>query len=240
MNAPEETATSLAAKLRAAGYLEPTGIQLSCDEAHDTALRRCGMSDGWNERMEKHTTRPKPPLNIETKGEPDCDSVGSMIALAHGLFALVGAVMGSLITLAAQHVLPLLFIWTIGWFTLGLCASEVPPWVLRGIAAVETGVHWADTGKVSGTWKRSTTGDVGPWHVSPAVLKDLNRGNQAERIHRDVVLAESIARLWLLHLYRTTGCWHQSVAAWRLGLGRRHEHIAREYAERAFNYGTAY
>lgn len=121
-----------------------------------------------------------------------------------------------------------------------LKAQEVPDWVLRGIAAVETGAHWNGTGDVTGTWNSNRTGDVGPWQVSPAVLKDLKRAHLSERIHRDVVLAESIARLWLGHLYRTTGCWHQSVAAWRLGLGRRHEHRAREYAERAWNYGTAY
>lgn len=121
-----------------------------------------------------------------------------------------------------------------------LKAQEVPDWVLRGIAAVETGVHWHDTDRIDGTWGMSSTGDVGPWHISPAALKDLKRSHLAERIHRDAVLAESIARLWLSHLYRSTGCWHQSVAAWRLGLGRRHEGTAREYAERAFNYGTAY
>lgn len=168
--------------------------------------------------------------------EHDEDSRGSLAALGHGLSAIGSA----LVALAIEHLLPLLFISTIGWFSVGLYASEVPDWVVRGIAAVETEVHWHDTGKITGTWTSNTTGDVGPWHISPAVLKDLKRSHLAERIHREPVLAESIARLWMLHLYKVTGDWHQVCAAWRLGLGRRHEPKARRYAERAFNYGTAY
>lgn len=122
-----------------------------------------------------------------------------------------------------------------------LAAADVPDWVLRGIASQETGVHWTDTGVLSASeWPKSSTGAVGPWHISPAALKDLKRTHLAERIHREPVLAESVARLWLLHLYKTTGCWRETCAAWRAGLRNRHRAWAREYAERAFNYGTTY
>lgn len=121
-----------------------------------------------------------------------------------------------------------------------LKAEEVPDWVMRGIAAVETGVHWHSTGSITGTWTSNTSGDVGPWHISKAALKDLKRSHLAERINTEAVLAESIARLWLVRLYRTTGCWHQTVAAWRGGLDGRHRDYAVEYAQRAYNYGTAY
>lgn len=119
-------------------------------------------------------------------------------------------------------------------------AEEVPAWVLRGIAAVETGVHWRDTGDLDGTWSRSSTNDVSPWGISPAVLADLNLTAKAERIHRDPVFAESVARVWLLRLYRITGDWSQVCAAWRAGPGNRHRPWARDYAERARNYGTTY
>jgi hypothetical protein len=169
------------------------------------------------------------------------DPRGSMMAVALGVFALCCGAMGAfLMWLFQRYCLHLAFIWSLGWFTVGLCAQDVPTWVLRGIAAVETGVHWHDMGEISGTWSKNSTGDVGPWHISPAALKDLNRTHLAERINREAVLAESVARLWLLHLYRTTGCWHETVAAWRAGLDGRHRDYARDYAVRAFNYGTAY
>lgn len=118
--------------------------------------------------------------------------------------------------------------------------QEVPDWVVRGIAAVETGVHWHDTGHLDGTWARSSTDDVSPWGISPDVLKDLKLSAHADRLHRDPVFAESIARKWLLHLHGVTGCWLQACAAWRAGLRGRHRAWARDYAERARNYGTTY
>lgn len=121
-----------------------------------------------------------------------------------------------------------------------LSSGDVPSWVLRGIAAVETGVHWHDTGHLDGTWARSSTDDVSPWGISPAVLKDLRLSAHADRLHRDPVFAESIARRWLLHLHGVTGCWLQTCAAWRAGLRGRHRAWARDYAERARNYGTTY
>lgn len=118
--------------------------------------------------------------------------------------------------------------------------EDVPDWVMRGIAAVETGVHWHDTGHLDGTWARSSTNDVSPWGISPAVLEDLGLSAHAGRLHRDPVYAESIARRWLLHLHSVTGCWLQTCAAWRAGLRGRHRAWARDYAERARNYGTTY
>jgi len=119
--------------------------------------------------------------------------------------------------------------------------DQVPDWVLRGIAAVETGVHWRDTGDLDGaTWPKSTTGAVGPWHISLSVLSDLKLSAHAERIHRDPVFAESITRMWLLRLYAVTGDWSEVCAAWRAGLRNRHRAWARDYAQRAHDYGTTY
>lgn len=118
--------------------------------------------------------------------------------------------------------------------------DTVPDWVVRGIAAVETGVHWRDTGDLDGAWARSSTNDVSPWGISPAVLADLRLSAHADRLHRDPVYAESITRRWLLHLHSITGSWLQTCAAWRAGLRGRHRAWARDYAERARNYGTTY
>ncbi|HEX3133261.1 MAG TPA: hypothetical protein VHX44_06715, partial [Planctomycetota bacterium] len=75
---------------------------------------------------------------------------------------------------------------------------------------------------------------------SLAVLSDLGLSAHADRINRDPVYAESITRLWLTHLHSITGDWLQVCAAWRAGLQDRHRAWAREYAQRAFNYGTTY
>lgn len=174
--------------------------------------------------------------------EHDEDPRASMWVLIYGLFALSGGLIGAGLMWLVQRIwLHLAFVWCIGWFTLGLCASDVPEWVLRGIASQETGVHWTDTGDLNArTWPRGSTGAVGPWHLSLDVLADLKLSAHADRLHRDPVYAESITRLWLLHLYSVTGCWHQTCAAWRAGLRARHRAWARAYAERAFNYGVAY
>lgn len=119
--------------------------------------------------------------------------------------------------------------------------QDVPDWVLRGIASQETDLHWTDMGVLSAaTWPKSTNGAVGPWHISLKVLRDLKLEDQAERIHRDAIYAESVTRQWLVHLYRETGDWFEVCAAWRAGLNGRHRDYARAYAERARNYGTTY
>jgi hypothetical protein len=118
------------------------------------------------------------------------------------------------------------------FFTLGLCAQDVPAWVVRGIAAVETGTEWRAIGDVRGTWSRGSIGEVGPWQLSPAVLRDLKAYERRFRIHADPVLAESLTRAWLLRLYGVTGSWSQAVAAYHAGLGKRSHGFAVEYAAR--------
>ena len=140
----------------------------------------------------------------------------------------------------SRYVGGLVLLIVVTFFALGLSAQEVPAWVIRGIAAQETAVHWHDIGQIDGKWTKGTTGAVGPWHISLDVLADLKMQSKANRIHHDPVFAESVTRLWLQHLFSVTGCWNQTCAAWRAGLGARHKPFAKAYAARVFNYGTAY
>ncbi len=117
-------------------------------------------------------------------------------------------------------------------------ASEVPSWVLRGIAAVETGTEWRGMGDVRGKWSRGAIGEVGPWQLSPAVLRDLKAYDRRHRVHACPVLAESLTRAWLLHLHGVTGTWGGAVAAYHAGLGRRSESFAITYAERVRAVGV--
>lgn len=118
------------------------------------------------------------------------------------------------------------------FFAIGLVAADVPVWVVRGIAAVETGTEWRAIGDVRGSWSRGSIGEVGPWQLSPAVLRDLKAYDRRHRIHADPVLAESLTRAWLLRLFAVTGSWPQAVAAYHAGLGKRSHAFAIEYAER--------
>lgn len=131
------------------------------------------------------------------------------------------------------------------WLTTGLLLAtvggcmrlangqEVPAWVMRGIAAVETASTWRDIGDLTYRDRRvGGAGEVGPWQLSPDVLRDLRAYDRRSRVHADVVFAESLTRAWLLHLYGVTGNWPSAVAAYHGGLGNRREHFAIAYAQR--------
>jgi hypothetical protein len=132
------------------------------------------------------------------------------IAFLHGL-ALMG------IVALALHK---------GW------AVDVPDRIIAAIAAVETGTEWRGIGDVRGNFARGDIGEVGPWQLSPDVLRDLRAYDRRHRVHADPVLAESLTRAWLAHLYRTTGNWPDTVAAFHAGLAGRHRPHAREYSGR--------
>lgn len=116
--------------------------------------------------------------------------------------------------------------------------AEVPCWVLRGIAQVETGTVYHGVGDVRGTWSRGAIGEASPWQLSPAVLRDLRAYDRRHRVHADVVLAESLTRAWLLRLHRATGSWDSAVAAYHAGLGRRSHAFALDYAQRVRAVGV--
>ncbi len=141
-----------------------------------------------------------------------------------------------------RHLRTIAICWLIGIALALLLAkaegAEVPAWCIRGIAAVETGTDWRDIGDVRGTWSRCDIGEVGPWQLSPAVLRDLHAYDRRFRVHADPVLAESLTRAWLLRLYGVTRSWPQAVAAFHAGLGRRTESFATTYAERVRAAGS--
>lgn len=147
------------------------------------------------------------------------------------------------VAIVRQHLRAILMCCAVGTMLAGCAvlanAAEIPAWVIRGIAAVETGTDWRGIGDVRGTWERGAIGEVGPWQLSPNVLRDLKSHSKRERIHRDPVFAESLTRAWLLHLYARTGSWRETCAAFHAGLGRRSESFAINYANRVKAAGTA-
>lgn len=135
-----------------------------------------------------------------------------------------------------RHLRTIAICWLIGIALAVLLAkaegADVPDWCLRGIAQVETGTEWRGMGDVRGTWSRGDLGEVGPWQLSPAVLRDLHAYDRRFRVHADPVFAESLTRAWLLHLYGATGTWPEAIAAYHAGLGARHRPYAIDYANR--------
>ncbi len=110
--------------------------------------------------------------------------------------------------------------------------------VLTGIAAVETGYTRHGIGSGKGTWSVGQSGEVSPWQIHPSVLRDLGLHAKSARINRDIVYAESIARLWLGRLYIRFGNWPDSVAAWNGGPRGLERRSARDYSDRVMNIAT--
>lgn len=136
------------------------------------------------------------------------------------------------------HIVLIMFV----FFALVFCllfsrayGQDVPDWCIRGIAAVETGAHWNDTGDIE-LGKKGP--DLGPWQMSRAVAREY--GASEKRLASDVIYAESLTRKHLARLYGVTGCWLEAVAAYRAGLRGRNKPHALDYAQRAKNYGETY
>lgn len=111
-------------------------------------------------------------------------------------------------------------------------AAEIPEGILAGIAQVETGSIYRNGELVHYRDKRDgADGEVGPWQLSPDVLKDMGVSHLRSRIRREVVLAESMTRAWLIRCYRKTGNWADAVAVYHVGPGGSARR-GRDYAQR--------
>lgn len=210
-----ETPASLSAKLAAVDHRDVVGIQMTSEEATERAQTLAYLHGEPQERYE----RARAVYLRELYGRPTWrDRIGVMLAtLWHKCW-------GGLVLIVVTTFL-----------TIGLCAQEVPDRIVAAIAEVETGTKWHSVGDVRGTWARGDIGEVSPWQISPAVLRDLKAYDRRSRVHADPILAESLVRLWLSRLYVATGSWSQAVAAYHAGLGGRHRGYARDYADRVLS-----
>lgn len=113
----------------------------------------------------------------------------------------------------------------------------IPDWVISGIAAVETNSIYRDGELVHYRDRRDgTAGEVGPWQLAPDALIDLKVHHLRDRIRREPVLAESMARAWLLRCYRQTGDWFAAVMVYHTG-PQGSKRRGRDYAERVLAAG---
>lgn len=118
-------------------------------------------------------------------------------------------------------------------------STIIPDWVISGIAAVETGSIYRGGDLIVYRDRRDgADGEVGPWQLAPAVLRDLGIFHLRARIRQEPVLAESMTRAWLLRCHRRTGDWFAAVAIYHTGpAGDRRR--GRHYAERVHAAGHA-
>jgi hypothetical protein len=126
-----------------------------------------------------------------------------------------------------------LFIIT-AFFALGLCAVDVPDRIVAALVQVESGCEWRGMGEIRGTWLRGEAGEVSAFQLSPAALISMGAGDRSTRIHRDPVLAESFARLWLSRCFDQAGTWEGALARYNAG-SRHRSRTARDYAARVLN-----
>ncbi len=108
---------------------------------------------------------------------------------------------------------------------------EIPDRIIAALVQVESGCEWRGIGDVRGKWSRGSDGEVSPFQLSPAALIDMGASDRTARIHRDPVLAESFARLWLSRCYERSGNWPEALSRYNAG-SRYRSRTARDYSTR--------
>lgn len=122
-----------------------------------------------------------------------------------------------------------------------LHASEITfDHIIKAVAQVETGVTWVRTGVIVGRWRTGGAGEVSPWQLSPALLRDLGELGHRGRIARDPALSEQIFKRVYWRLYSRLGSHEAALGAYHRGLGSRTSPDAVDYAQRVLNLVHSY
>jgi hypothetical protein len=104
-----------------------------------------------------------------------------------------------------------------------LCSTygtEVPDWVLVGIAYTESRSYYSDTGLVWVDHTRGRAGERGPYQCTYRAWKDVSRrGERFSDLERDTKYAEQVCIRYLLRVYN--GNWDQAIMSYNAGPGNR-------------------
>lgn len=115
-------------------------------------------------------------------------------------------------------------------------AEDVPPWVLRGIAHVESSSFYRTDGSLEYVnQKRGKAGEVGVFQAMPSTLRQF--GFSPSLYEQDTAYSEQATRSILAHYFTVTGTWSESVASWRAGLRHRHHMHALDYVAKVIAAG---
>ncbi len=158
-----------------------------------------------------------------------------VMAFANGWARVLGffdgirdRIMGGLVLLIVTTFL------TLGLCNFGLSAEVVPDRIVAALVQVESGCQWHGVGDVRGTRSHGDAGEVSAFQLSPIALTAMGAADRVARIHRDPVLAESFARLWLARCFAQAGTWEGALARYNAG-SRHRSRTARDYAARVLN-----
>ncbi len=93
------------------------------------------------------------------------------------------------------------------------CAAEPPPWVLRGLIAVETSSHFNAAGQpVYVNQARGRAGEIGITQAMPRTLRRFKLSPSL--FEQDPAYALAATRHILASYYAETGTWWNAVAKW--------------------------
>jgi hypothetical protein len=97
-------------------------------------------------------------------------------------------------------------------------AVEVPSWVLRGIARVETRSRVIAGRFVYVDQRVGSSGERGPWQMTRRTFRSIG-GKDFDRLQTDIPFARKMAARYLLKLYRgpARGSWGRAVAMYNTG-----------------------
>lgn len=99
--------------------------------------------------------------------------------------------------------------------------NNVPEWVICGILKTETKSYYNEDGYiVYVNRKRGTSGERGPFQVTPDAFKQVaKRGEKFYKIEKDMVLAQAIAERYLLYLYNNfaNNKWEVAIKMYNTG-----------------------
>lgn len=99
--------------------------------------------------------------------------------------------------------------------------EDIPPWVLKGMAAVESSSYWTGTEWVYVNRKIGSHGERGMFQCTRATFNEVKQfGERFEDLQWNTKLAESIARRCILKL-RAGGkrSWRKALAIYNGGAG---------------------
>lgn len=115
---------------------------------------------------------------------------------------------------------PLITLWVVTWFTVGLCAEEMPAWVLPGILDRESSSYRTGATIVYVDQSEGDAGELGPFQMRRAAFDQVKRsGEYFERLATDTAFAQELAVRYLHWLRARQPSWFDAVGRYNTGLG---------------------
>lgn len=124
------------------------------------------------------------------------------------------------------------------FLAIGLCAEEMPAWVLPGILQKESSSYFVDGRLIYVDQSVGADGELGPYQMTRAAFDQVAvSGELFERLGTDNDFAGALAVRYLIWLRARTPSWFDAVGRYNTGLGGRYA-TAWQYAKRVQILGS--